>query len=227
MFKSGTAVMILAVVTLGGCSTTGGGGGGGTGGTVTAGGSPVMTKQAATPSARPEPRPAPRPDCVFPDAPAEAAPNWVCDEPIPGVVVSAVGGYEKSAAGVSFQKDQAIAAARVQLAQSFKTRVTNMIKQYAETTGAGSSETVDKVNSSVSKLITSETLSGTRAFRSATSSKGTVYVLVGLDPTAARQSADTILNTSMQSERALWQEFKANRAQDELAAEIAKGVAGQ
>lgn len=226
MFKLGSSIVVLASVILTGCAASGGGSSSG-GGAVTAGGAPVMAGPSASPAPRAEPRTAPRPECVFPDSPNEAAPNWVCDEPIGGVSVSAVGAYEKSAAGVAFQKDQAIAAARVQLAQTFKTRVSNMIKQYAETTGAGSSETVDRVNSSVSKLITSETLAGTRAYRSTASSKGTVYVLVGLDPTAARQSADTVLKTSMQNERALWQEFKANKAQEELAAEIAKGVAGQ
>ena len=166
-------------------------------------------------------------DCVFPDAPREAAPGWVCDAPVEGVAVSSVGVYEKTGAGVSFQKDQAMADARVKLAQQMKVHVNNMIKQYVETTGAASSETVDKVNTSVSKLITSETISGSRAFRNAISGKGTRYVLVGLDPTVTRQATEKALKSSMNSDAALWQQFKAKKAQDELAAEIAKGAAGQ
>ena len=103
-----------------------------------------------------------------------------------------------------------------------RVRVSNMIKAYVETTGAATTETVDKVNSSVSKLITSETLTGSRVYRSITSPAGTVYVLVGLDPNATQQAAERALKTSMNNDRALWQQFKSKQAQDELAAEIAK-----
>ena len=104
------------------------------------------------------------PDCVFPDAPNTPAPGWICDEPVEGVEVSAVGVAEKSAAGHSFMKNMASTDARVQLAQSMKVHVQNMVKQYAETTGAASTETVDKVNTSVTKQITDQTLVGTKVF---------------------------------------------------------------
>lgn len=161
-------------------------------------------------------------ECVFPDAPGTAAPSWVCDAPVDGVAVSAVGSHEHSQAGAVFAKDQAAAVARVRLAQQMKVYVTNMVKQYAETTGAGATETVDKVNTSVSKLITAETLTGSKIFRSATSPKGASYVLVGLDPKLAEMQAQGALRTSMNNDRALWQQFKAGKSQDELAAEIAR-----
>lgn len=164
-------------------------------------------------------------ECAFPDVPGAAAPLWVCDAPVEGVAVSAVGSHNKSAAGIQFMKDQAAASARVTLAQQMKVKVNNMIKQYVETTGAGDSETVDKVNTSVSKLITSETISGSRIFRSATSPAGTMYVLVGLDPSTTKEAAEKVLKTSMNNDRALWQQFKAKKGQDELAEEIAKMTA--
>ncbi len=164
----------------------------------------------------------PAPECVFPDAPQSAAPNWVCDAPVEGVAVSATGSYEPSKAGASFMKDQATAAARVRLAQQMTVHVTNMIRQYAQTTGAASSETVDRVNESVSKLITVESISGSKVFRSATSPKGMIYVLVGLDPKLAEQQTATALHSSMNNDRALWQQFQASRAQGDLAAEISK-----
>ncbi len=166
-------------------------------------------------------------ECVFPDAPNQAAPLWICDAPVEGVAVSAVGSHEKSAAGPSFMKDQAAAAARVNLAQQMKVHVTNMIKQYVETTGAAASETVDKVNTSVSKLITAETIVGSRVFRSTTSPNGSVYVLVGLDPSVTKEATEKVLKTSMNNDRALWQQFKAKKGQDELAEEIAKMKAMQ
>lgn len=160
-------------------------------------------------------------DCVFPDAPSADAPGWVCEEPVEGVEVSAVGVAAKSAAGHSFMKNMAATDARIQLAQSMKVHVQNMVKQYAETTGAADSETVDKVNTSVTKQITDETLVGTKVFKTRTSPNGTLYVLLGMDPSAAAIATENALKTSMNNDSALWQQFKAQKGQDELASSIA------
>ncbi|VAW69002.1 hypothetical protein MNBD_GAMMA09-1963 [hydrothermal vent metagenome] len=161
-------------------------------------------------------------DCVFPDAPGTAAPGWVCDQPVDGVAVSAVGSADKSGAGHDFMKTMAATSARVQLAQNLKVQVQNMVKQYVETTGAADSETVDKVLTSVSKQITNETLIGTKIFKTRTSPTGALYVLVGMDSSSVEQASKNALKTSMNNERALWQQFKAQKGQDELAADIAK-----
>ena len=162
------------------------------------------------------------PDCVWPGT-SQAAPGWTCDEPVEGVAIYAVGTYEKTAAGLQFQKDQAAAAARVTMAQQMKVYVSNMVKQYVETTGSSSSETVDKVNTSVSKLVTSETIEGSRIYKSLVSPNGTMYVMVGIDPKLANQKAEQVIKTSMNNDRALWQQFKASKSQDELAAAIVAG----
>lgn len=171
--------------------------------------------------AKPPPPQTDAADCVFPDAPETPAPAWICDAPVEGVELSAVGYSQKSKAGNSFMKQMASTDARVQLAAAFKTRVQNMIKQYAETTGSADAETVDRVNTSVSKLITNETLVGSRIFRTRTSPTGGLFVLIGLDTAKVQQAAEDSIQTSMNNEQALWQEFKAKKAQDELAAEIA------
>lgn len=160
--------------------------------------------------------------CSWPGTTQEA-PSWTCDLPVEGVSVSAVGIYDKTAAGIQFQKDQATASARVALAQQMQVHVANMIKQYAETTGAGLTETVDRVNTAVSKLVTSESLEGSRIYMSAVSPSGAMYVLVGLDPKLAARNTEQVLKTSMNNNNALWQQFKAELAQDELAAAIANG----
>jgi LPP20 lipoprotein len=160
-------------------------------------------------------------ECVFPDATDTAAPGWICDEPVEGIAVSAVGTAEKSKAGNSFMKNMAATDARVQMAQAMKVHVQNMVKQYAETTGAADSETVDKVNTSVTKQITDQTLVGTKIFKTRTSPNGTLYILLGMDANAAAQATENAVKTSMNNERALWQQFKAQKGQDELAAAIA------
>jgi len=160
-------------------------------------------------------------ECAFPDAPSTPAPAWICDEPVDGIAVSAVGSAEHSKAGFDFMKQMAAASARVQLAQQMRVQVRNMIKQYAETTGAADSETVDKVNTSVTKLITKEELTGTKVYKTRTSPNGALYVLVGLDPQNAIEITKAALKTSMNNDQALWQQFKAQKGQDELAADIA------
>lgn len=160
-------------------------------------------------------------ECVFPGSDKEA-PAWVCDAPVEGMSVGAVGSAQRSDAGIAFMKQMAATEARVQLAQNMKVQVQNMIKQYAETTGAGSQETVDRVNTSVTKQITDQTLQGTKIFRSIQAPDGTMYVLVGLDEAAAQKLTETAVKTSMNNDQAAWQQFKAQKGQDELAAEIAK-----
>ncbi|HLP98832.1 MAG TPA: LPP20 family lipoprotein [Sideroxyarcus sp.] len=171
--------------------------------------------------AKVEPVAAAVPSCVFPNS-KDAAPGWVCDEPVDGASVTAVGAAPKSQAGIGFMKQMAAADGRVQLAQMMRVQVSNMIKQYAETTGAANQATIDQVNSSVTKQITSESLVGTRLFRSVTGPDGTLYVLVGLDEAGAQKLIEASVKSSMNSDRAAWQQFRAQKGQDELAAEIAK-----
>lgn len=177
---------------------------------------------AACASNPPAPAPvAAAPECVFPNS-EKPAPLWVCDAPVDGMAVGAVGSFPQSAAGIDFMKQQAMTAARVKLAQQMKVQVQNMIKQYAETTGADKSETVDQVYTSVTKQITDQTLVGTKMFRSIQGPDGTMYVLVGIDANGVQQIAEAAVKTSMNNDQALWQKFQAGKAQDELAAEIAK-----
>jgi len=160
-------------------------------------------------------------DCTY-FGTQDTAPLWICGAPVEGVDVSAVGSAEQSGAGEAFMKQMAATDARVQLAQSMKVQVANMIKQYAETTGAGKDETVDKVNTSVTKQITDQTLIGTRIFRTQSGTNGRYYVLVGLDTASVQKITEAAVKTSMNNDKALWQKFQAGKAQDEMAADIAK-----
>lgn len=161
-------------------------------------------------------------DCTYPDAPEVAAPLWICDAPVEGVAVSAVGSFRKTSAGVQFQKTQATANARNQLAANMKVHVKQLVKNYTEVTGVGDEETVDTVSSDVSKQVTKETLFSTKVFRTKVSPNGTMYVLVGMDPEGAAANAQTALKTSYKNQRAMWQKFVAGKAHDELEAEIEK-----
>jgi hypothetical protein len=160
-------------------------------------------------------------DCVFPGS-DKAAPVWVCDQPVEGIAVAAVGSAAKTDAGHDFMKQMAATGARVQLAQNMRVQVQNMIKQYVETTGAASKETVDRVNTSVTKQITDQSLQGTKILKSQSGPDGTLYVLMGLDTAGAQQLTEAAIKTSMNNDQAAWQQFRAQKGQDELAADIAK-----
>jgi len=152
----------------------------------------------------------------------ELAPSWICEPIIPGWAVTAKGVAEPTAAGYAFQEQMAMTAGRVALAQQYKVHVENMIKQFAATTGAGKSETVDKVNASVSLQITEQTLIGSKVIKSVQGPDGKLWVLMGLDSTSVEQLTQTAVKTSMKNDNALWQQFQAKKGQDEMATEIAK-----
>ena len=61
----------------------------------------------------------------------------------------------------------------------------------------------------------------TKIFKTRTSPSGTLYVLLGMDPNAVNVATESALKTSMGNDRALWQQFKSQKGQDELAAAIA------
>ena len=189
---------------------------------------------AACGQREPEPEPTPEPEpaqeivreCTFPDSPEQPAPLWVCGAPLEGIPLSAVGSYPQTGAGLNFQRQQAMTAARVELAQTLSVKVGNLIKQYAETTGIGDSETVDQVASSTTKQITNETLVGSRLYRQIVNpSSSTMYVLVGLGEEgtleAVRGLVETAASTSQGDERAAWQRVQADKSQAELADAIA------
>jgi len=119
-------------------------------------------------------------------------------------------------------KQMAATAARVELAQVLSLDLQNMVKQYVETTGAGDAETVDRVNSVVTKQVTEQQLIGSKVIRQMPTPSGGLVVLVGLDPAQAEGIAESILRTSMRNEAALFQKMEAEKSFDELAAEIAK-----
>lgn len=161
-------------------------------------------------------------ECTFPDDGKTEAPLWVCDAPVEGIEVSAVGSAAATKAGYDFQRKMAAASARERLAAQMKVTVNEMIKRYAETTGAADSETVDRANTAVSKHITDAQLVGSKVVRNLKNpNTGVLFVLMGIDAKHAKAIAEQAINTSMKNEQALWQKFQAGKAQEELAAGIA------
>lgn len=163
--------------------------------------------------------------CVFPDSDNQA-PQWVCDGRVEGVIVGAVDSAERSDAGIAFMKQIAANKARVQLARNMKVQTENMIRQYADKTGAGSEETVDRVTSSVTRHFTDQTLDGSRIFINIVAPDGKMFVLVGLDDTTTQKLAEAAIMNSVSNDRTAWAKFKSQKSLDELPAEISKQQVG-
>ncbi len=70
-----------------------------------------------------------------------------------------------------------------------------------------------------------QTLSGSRQKDTWISPNNNYFVLVVLDPAAAGEAVKESMKTSFKNEKALWQQFQAKKAQDELDAEIEKEFA--
>jgi len=162
-------------------------------------------------------------ECKFLENPSEKAPSWACAPyAVEGFKDTGFGSYQKTGAGAQFAMDQAAAKARAQLANQMKSRISQMIRDYAGTTGAGASETVDRAASSTTQQITAESLTGSKIVRQAVDAKGNVYVLVGMDLEGSNKRIQEALNTSMRNQPALWQQMQANNSQAQMSAEILK-----
>jgi len=156
------------------------------------------------------------------------APSWVCDG---GATMEgglfAVGSAEPNPLGRSFQITEATAAARDALARQIKIKVKNMFKQFQATTGIGDAQTAEKATQNVSKQVAQATLSGSKRMKTWVSPKGTLYVLVGMpDPKAVQQQVKQAVKTTFKNDQALWQEFKAKKADEALEAAVDKEFGG-
>ncbi len=63
---------------------------------------------------------------------------------------------------------------------------------------------------------------GSRVFRQTTGPDGTMYVLVGVDEGTAKRVVQQAVQTSMNNDRAQWQQFQGAKLQADLAAEVYK-----
>ena len=173
--------------------------------------------------------PAKAPASPYAQAPAEVqnklagAPKWVLAPDAEGGI-AAVGTYRPTAAGLSHQRTMAQADGRDQLAQILNTKVNNMVKSFTQTTGVGTAETVDTVGAVVSKQVASESLSGAKQKDTWMGPDGTLFVYMVLDTSVVKAVATKALTTSLKNDNALWQQFQAKNAQDELSAEVEKMV---
>jgi hypothetical protein len=147
----------------------------------------------------------------------QGAPDWVLGGAEGGL--TAVGAAQISKAGINFARTAAIANARDEMSRTIEVKVNNMMKDFTQVTGLGDESVVDKVTASVSKQLSSQTLSGTVQKALWQSPCNELYVLIAIDSGVA-SAVKNMVTSSYKNEAAMWQQFQAAKAQDELDAAI-------
>jgi hypothetical protein len=147
------------------------------------------------------------------------APTWVCTGGNVKGYITAVGSAKPTPLGFSYQRSEAMAVARDEIAKQLQIKVKNMFKNYMATTGA-KTDSVEKATEYVSKQLAKQTLIGSKQLNMWIAPDKTMFVLVGvpLDANKAKQ----LIKTSLQNKEALWQKLQADKAQKELDESIEK-----
>jgi len=151
------------------------------------------------------------------------APKWTCN-PYVKDSIAAVGiakmnkGNDKS-----FQRSEAMADGRDALASQISTKVSNLFKSYKSTTGSGTQATFDAANSKVSKQLANQTLNNTSPIDSWTHPKTKeLYLLLTVSNQSVTTAMENSIKTSYKNDLAMYQEFKAAKANGELDKELEK-----
>jgi len=143
------------------------------------------------------------------------APKWVLNPSVEKGLVAA-GSARIGKAGMQFARTEAMANARDELARMLSVKVKNMVKNFAQVTGIGDDETVDRVSSQVSKQVTFEVLTGSRQKDLWISPGGDLYMLVVIDSNIVKETVKENVKTSYKNDEALWQLFQAKQGHEEL-----------
>ena len=151
----------------------------------------------------------------------EHAPDWVLAE-YDEETFSAVGSARIGKGGIQFARTEALANARSELARQVSVKVKGLVNTFAQQTGIGDDQSLDAFSKQVSKLVTNESLSGSKEKDMWISPSEDIYVLAILEPAAVKDSVRRQVISGYQQNSTRWQEFKAKNGNEELDAEIEK-----
>lgn len=149
------------------------------------------------------------------------APKWTCIPMIEGAYAG-VGIGEKSAAGMAHMRKVAQMNGRSDLAQQIKVQVKSRMKGFTQTTGAGDSETVDKMTQAVDDQMAQVDLSGSKMADYWEAPSGNIYLLMTVPEDYINEKVNETAKTSFKNDNALWQQFQASKAFDAMDEALAK-----
>ena len=143
------------------------------------------------------------------------APKWTCI-PVVENHYAGVGIYQKSKAGMSHMRRNAIAYGRADLAQQIEAQVKDKVELFTRTTGNGTDETVDHVTTSVTKQLANVNLKNAKAADTWNAPSGALYMLVTVPESNVNKVVKEAITTSFKSDNALWQQFQSEKAMEAL-----------
>ncbi|MDH4945415.1 LPP20 family lipoprotein [Sulfurimonas sp. C5] len=143
------------------------------------------------------------------------APTWTCIPDVPGYYAG-VGVAEKSAAGIAHMRRVALMNGRSDLAQQIQTQVKDKVEGFTRATGNGSAETVDKVTTAVTKQVAKVDLKSSKMVNMWQAPSGAIYMLVTVPQSEVNKEVKDAVKTSFKNDEALWQQFQAKQALEQL-----------
>lgn len=190
MNKVGMASIALITAALTGCGATGGG--------VTAPKEELITAE-----------------CTHKDAPTVAAPLWVCDVPIEGYAISAVGFSEKRPTS-SMTTSAATAEARTKMAAEFATSISEGMREYQKFVQTEESEAFMIDQDTIRESVTAATLFGSKVIRTLTSPNQGQYVVVAMDKETFTANAEKLMSGLMDEDARLKKMFEDEKTRERL-----------
>jgi ribosomal protein S20 len=154
------------------------------------------------------------------------APEWVLNPVVDGKL-AAVGSAKIGAAGLQFARTEAAANGRDELARTISVKVNNLVKNFTQVTGVGDDQVAEKVSSQVSKQVASQVLNGSTQRGLWKSPSNELFLLMVLDSEAVKTAVKNNVQTSYKNDKALWQQFQAQKANQELDKEVEKAFGDQ
>ena len=105
---------------------------------------------------------------------------------------------------------------RSDLAQQIQTQVKDKVEGFTRATGNGSAETVDKVTTAVTKQVAKVDLKSSKMVNMWQAPSGAIYMLVTVPQSEVNKEVKDAVKTSFKNDEALWQQFQAKQALEQL-----------
>lgn len=147
------------------------------------------------------------------------APAWVLSGSEEDLF-SAVGSAPIGKGGMQFARTEAMGYGRTELARQVAVKVKSLVNNFSQQVGIGEEQTLDAFSKQVAKLVTDETLAGSRQKDIWISPSSEVFVLMVLDKEAVESSVRRQVVNSYRQNSSQWQEFQAKNANETLDKEI-------
>ena len=142
------------------------------------------------------------------------SPSWFLMPPTAEDAFYGVGMAKKQ--NPSLAKKTATARARSEISAAINTKVSDMVKDFMQESGAGETAQALEFSEAVTKQVTSNALAGSVVKEAYQAKDGTIYILVEYSLNKVKETALKAANR----EEALYNEFKASQAFEELNSSI-------